>query len=79
MSRFFFFVVLAALGWWWWQRRSQPPRAGAAPPPREPERMVVCARCGVNQPLSECLPSRRADGRYFCCEAHRREAEPDRA
>ena len=79
MSRFFFLVVLAVLGWWWWRKRQHPRAEGKPPVLLEPERMVVCARCGVNQPLSECVRSGRTDGLYFCCEAHRREAEPDRA
>jgi uncharacterized protein len=33
-----------------------------------PERMVECARCGVNLPISESL---RARDRYYCCEEHR--------
>lgn len=33
------------------------------------ERMVRCAHCGVNLPQSESLA---ADGKYFCCEEHRR-------
>lgn len=38
---------------------------------RPPESMVKCSFCGVNQPISE---SFLADGRYYCCENHRREA-----
>lgn len=55
-------------------RQSRSARAAARRPPAEraPESMVSCARCGVNQPLSECLLS---NGRYYCCDAHRRQAE----
>lgn len=38
-------------------------------PPRSPERMVVCAQCGVHLPESEALES---EGRNFCSEEHRR-------
>ena len=38
---------------------------------REPERMVTCAYCGVNQPVSESL---QADGRYYCSPEHQRAA-----
>ncbi len=38
---------------------------------REVERMVQCAHCGVNQPISESL---LANGRYYCCAAHLRES-----
>ncbi|MDR2508080.1 MAG: hypothetical protein LBD67_08850 [Candidatus Accumulibacter sp.] len=33
-----------------------------------PERMVECAFCGVNSPVSENV---RKLGRYYCCEQHR--------
>jgi uncharacterized protein len=49
-------------------RKNNPPR----PSPAAAERMVVCARCGVNQPVSESILS---DGHYYCCNAHRQEAE----
>ena len=49
-------------------------RAPVRRPPAEraAKTMVRCAHCGVNQPLSESL---RVHGRYYCCEAHRRQAE----
>jgi len=57
----------------WALRKSQTPRPVAKPPvAREPERMVMCANCGVNQALSESISSH---GRYFCCVAHQREGE----
>ncbi|WP_313951719.1 PP0621 family protein [Accumulibacter sp.] len=40
---------------------------------REAERMVECARCGVNQPVSESI---LANGRYYCCQAHLRGTPP---
>ena len=49
-------------------RKTNSPR----PAPAASERMVVCARCGVNQPVSESILS---DGQYFCCNAHRQETE----
>jgi uncharacterized protein len=62
-----FFAVLWAL------RKSQAPRSVANPPvAREPESMVMCANCGVNQARSESIFSH---GRYFCCVAHQREGE----
>ncbi len=62
-----FFIVVWAL------RKAQMPRSGAqSPVSREPERMVKCAYCGVNQPVSESILTQ---GRYFCCAEHRREAE----
>jgi uncharacterized protein len=63
-----FVVVLLML------RKIQASRSGVRPPPapRAPERMVKCAYCGVNQPVSESILT---DGRYYCCIAHRQEAE----
>ncbi|MEI7612269.1 MAG: PP0621 family protein [Betaproteobacteria bacterium] len=49
-------------------RKSNPFR----PDPATSEKMVVCAHCGVNQPVSESILS---DGNYYCCNAHRQEAE----
>ena len=55
----------------WGLRKSRVSRSGTKPPTaREPERMVKCAFCGVNQPVSESILSH---GRYFCCIAHRHE------
>jgi hypothetical protein len=49
-------------------------RGAAAQPMREVERMVQCAHCGVNQPVSESI---LADHRYYCCAAHLRQAQSD--
>jgi hypothetical protein len=39
--------------------------------------MVRCESCGLNLPQSEALPGTdAAAGRWYCCEAHRREARP---
>jgi uncharacterized protein len=48
--------------------------AAAAQPMREVERMVECAHCGVNQPVSESI---LANHRYYCCAAHLRQAQSD--
>ncbi len=49
-------------------RQKSPSRSS----PAAAERMVACARCGVNQPVSESVLS---DGKYYCGNAHRQEAE----
>ena len=63
-----FFVVL------WLLRKAQASRSGGRAPPaaRAPEQMVKCAHCGVNQPVSESILTH---GHYYCCNAHRQEAE----
>ncbi len=61
-----FWIVFSALKDWL-NRPSQPgrpsKRAGGAI-----EQMVKCAYCGLHVPESEAV---RADGRYYCSNAHR--------
>ena len=71
-----FLIVFALFGIVWWllrriavARLSQR-RQWAS---REPEQMVTCALCGVNQPVSESV---LVDGRYYCCQEHGRAAAP---
>ncbi len=53
-------------------RKAQGARSRRQTPPPPAERMVSCAVCQLNQPLSESL---FLDGRYYCCAAHRRLAQ----
>ena len=75
MTKYLLLIALAIVVWWMW-RKSQAARSATQAPPvqREAERMVKCARCGVNQPVSESI---LAGGAYYCCAAHRRDAEGD--
>ena len=52
------------------RRNSTKPRPGA------PERMVVCAQCGVHLPVSESLS---AEDRFYCCREHREQGENPRS
>ncbi|MBK7354602.1 PP0621 family protein [Propionivibrio sp.] len=63
-----FFVVL------WILRRALRSRTGGqrSSTVPTPEMMVKCAYCGVNQPISESILTQ---GRYYCCNAHRLEAD----
>lgn len=63
-------AIAAVLVWRLMQASSRRVRPQAAT--RAAERMVACAHCGVNQPLSESVLAR---GRYYCCDAHWHEAE----
>ncbi|MEF8700115.1 MAG: PP0621 family protein [Candidatus Accumulibacter sp. UW26] len=75
MTKYLLLIGLALFAWWVW-RKARAPRRPAAPPPKEVERMVQCAHCGVNQPVSESI---LADDRYYCCAAHLRQARSDDA
>lgn len=72
MGKLILLGVLAFLVWWVWRKARTPADRRQGVAERPAESMVSCARCGVNQPQSECVESA---GRYYCCEAHRREAE----
>ena len=61
-------VGLAAYFLWKGLRRSASRTTGAGASPAG-ERMVDCSECGVHLPVSEAIQS---EGRYFCCEEHRR-------
>ena len=71
MTKYLLLIGLAFFVWWLW-RKARASRAGSGQRPRAIERMVQCAHCGVNQPITESI---LADGRYFCCAAHLRESE----
>ena len=71
-----FLIVFALFGIvWWLLRRSAVARLSQRRQwaSREPEQMVTCAHCGVNQPVSESV---LVDGRYYCCQEHGRAAAP---
>lgn len=75
MTRFFLLIGLLCAVWWLLRasrkigrsRHDENSNNGKAV-----ERMVECARCGVNQPLSESI---LVKGRYYCCVAHLRDVE----
>ena len=73
MTKYLLLIALVIAVWWLWRhaRKSQA-GAGTRPAQREVERMVQCARCGVNQPVSESI---LANDRYYCSAAHLREAQ----
>lgn len=73
MGKLILLGILAVVVWWMWRKlRAPEPPSGQPPAPRPVESMVSCARCGLNQPRSECVESA---GRFYCCEQHRRDAE----
>ena len=44
----------------------------ATPKERTAERMVACAYCGLNQPVSESILAK--DGQYYCGSEHQQRA-----
>ena len=73
MTKYLLLIALIVIVVWMW-RKARATRSGepGVAVPRAAERMVKCAYCGVNQPVSE---STLADGRYYCCTAHRHDGE----
>ncbi|MCM8594171.1 PP0621 family protein [Accumulibacter sp.] len=72
MAKYLVLIGLVLFFWWTWQRsRANGQQGHRRPPDAGPERMVPCARCGVNLPLSESI---MADDRYYCCRAHLHES-----
>lgn len=79
MSRLIFFLLLG-LGVVWLlsayrkkQQGENKPGAGedfSAKASTQGEDMVRCAQCGVHLPAQEAI---FASGKYYCCDAHRRE------
>lgn len=77
--RVLWFLLLGIVALAWLRSRSGDAGSGRDAPPRPdagreaasgaPEPMVACAHCGVHLPAAESLAG---DGRYYCCEEHRR-------
>ena len=78
MTRYLLLIGLVWVVWWLWRKsiRARSDTGLAPKTGRQAERMVQCAHCGVNQPVSESI---LADDRYYCCPAHLRDARSDRA
>jgi len=70
--KYLIFVALVVLVLWGLRKQKASHPGVRQQAAREPERMVTCAFCGVNQPLSDSILSR---GSYYCCVAHRCEAD----
>jgi len=70
MTKILWFIALILVVWWLWRKTRNPGTDAVDPPAQgEAERMVQCAYCGVNQPVSESLLDQ---GRYYCCATHLR-------
>lgn len=69
MSRLIFLLAVGVLVYLLLRSLRRPPQSGQAEAAPDAEDMVRCAQCGVHLPRSESV---QAEGRTFCCEAHRR-------
>jgi uncharacterized protein len=67
MSRLIF--IVAVIGLVYWLLKSYRKSASQDEPSNATEDMVRCMKCGIHIPKSESL---QKDGKYFCCEDHRR-------
>ncbi len=66
--KYLLLLTIVAVIWWAWKKRSPQPGKRPSPAARDPERMVVCAHCGVHLPQSESVTE---NGACFCSDAHR--------
>ena len=74
MMKYLLLIGLLLIVFWGWRKaRTQRDENARHPAPRAPEKMVTCAHCGVNLPISDSLPG--AGNRHFCCNEHRQAAE----
>jgi uncharacterized protein len=65
-------IVLAY--WFFWGRKRTAARNDTRPNEAPaPERMVICAYCGLHVPEGECIA---AAGRHYCSDEHRRLGTP---
>ncbi len=63
-------ALLVGVFWIWSKRgRDRPDTCESKTSAPLPEKMVICARCGVYLPEGEALIDNA--GRTYCCEAHR--------
>ncbi|MCA6218864.1 hypothetical protein KGA65_20165 [Ideonella sp. B7] len=74
MARILLLLVAVVLGLAWaTRRRDSGPTVGTPKRPEAPrlQAMVRCAHCQLHLPAAEALQD--AEGRWYCCEAHRRQ------
>jgi uncharacterized protein len=69
--KYLLLLALIVVIWWTWKKRSAlPPDDGEVRREPDPEKMVVCAHCGVHLPESDSI----ADGQANYCNAAHRDA-----
>jgi uncharacterized protein len=65
LGKLLFLLILALVVWWFFKGILKSRSRGEPPPAQSPtgEKMVACARCGVNMPRSE---AQEEGGRFYC-------------
>lgn len=69
MGKFLLFVAAVWVAWWYFRKVKAAKKAAEPPAERSPERMVVCAHCGVHLPESESVAQ---DQLHYCSQEHLR-------
>ncbi len=62
-------LILAVVAVWWLAKGFRRKDAAKDAAEAAPEQMVTCSHCGLYLPQSEAILEQ---GRYFCCDEHRR-------
>ena len=74
--KYLLLLALLAGVWWAWSKRAAAREAAEpARKDRSPEKMVMCAHCGVHLPESEALLEA---GEPYCSPAHRAAGKTER-
>ena len=66
--KYLILLAFIAVVWWAWKKRNQPEQKISKSRDPEPQKMLVCAQCGVHFPESDGLSD---GGKVYCSEAHR--------
>ena len=69
--KYLILVVFIVIIWRIWKKRNPSEPRAQSPVAPEPQKMLVCRRCGVHFPESDGMSDQTGD---FCCEAHHRVA-----
>ena len=69
--KYLILFAFIAVVWWIWKKRNLPEQNTSQSRDPAPQKMLVCAQCGVHFPESDGLSD---GGKVYCSEAHRRAA-----
>lgn len=70
--KYLLLLALCGVIWWVWKKRGQTHvEENRVRRDRQPEKMLICAHCGVHFPESDACGE---SGRFYCSEEHRQMA-----